>query len=128
MSVWDKLDSSLTKIYLNYQKLREGKRSAASRLHRSVAETGLLHVTLIYSGKLSDIEALGFRTVWDHGEGRAGGQISLENLERLASAPGVRKLAFGKKPRPTLDVSIPQIKARPDVWDFASPSFSGTTG
>jgi subtilisin family serine protease len=127
-SVWNKLDSALAAIYLNYLKSREGDANAAARLHPTVARTGRIHVTLLYSGSLSEIESLGFRTVRDHGEGRADGELDLSNLERLAAVPGVRKLSFGIKPRPNLDMSIPQIEARPGAWDFSAGAFSGTTG
>jgi subtilisin family serine protease len=128
MAVWDKLDSSLAGIYLNYLKVRDEGAQAVTSVHPIVAGSGQLHVTLRYVGDLADIEALGFRTVWKHENGRANGEIALSNVERLTSSPGVIKLSFGRKPRPTLDKSIPQINARPGVWDFTAGAFTGTTG
>ena len=128
MAVWDKLDSSLAGIYLNYLKVRDEGAQAVTSVHPIVAGSGQLHVTLRYVGDLADIEARGFRTVWKHENGRANGEIALSNVEQLTSSPSVIKLSFGRKPRPTLDKSIPQINARPGVWDFTAGAFTGTTG
>jgi len=129
MTVWDKLDSGLTSVYLNYLRVREGGAEAVARVHSAVAGGGRLNVTMRYTGDLSAIEAIGFRTLWNHGQGRVGGTLDLSNLEQLAAHPGVLKLSFGTRPKPMLDKSVPQIRAD-QVWTFSSASkaFSGSTG
>lgn len=128
MSVWNKLDSGLASIYANYLDVRDKGPQAAARVHPVVAKGGgALHITLQYTGELASIEAIGFKTAWCEGPTRAGGEINLANLERLAADPNVFKMSFGSPPQPHLDKSIPDIKAD-KVRSWTGSKFDGRTG
>jgi hypothetical protein len=51
---------------------------------------------------------------------RAGGSLEVADLER------VLKMSYGRHPRPTLDKSVPYIKAN-QIWSFANGAFGGTS-
>src|SRR5688572_27473533 len=109
MSIWNKLDSGLSSIYLNYLQVKEKGRASVARVHPAVAAGGRLNVSLQYTGELAEIEALGFQTIWNTGNGGATGSVDLADLERIAAHSGVLKLSFSKKPKLHLDKSIPNI-------------------
>jgi minor extracellular serine protease Vpr len=100
---WSKLDSALSSMYHDY--LRAGSERK-------------LMVSLFYQGDLSEIETVGFRTVWKGPEGYATGDVMLSHLEQIAAHPGVVRMSFGQEPEPMLDISIPEINVRPDIWDW----------
>jgi subtilisin family serine protease len=128
MSVWNKLDSGLASIYANYLRVREHGPAGVATVHRIVAEGGRLNISLQYTGDLATIEAAGFHTIWKHPGGNATGTVDLADLERLAELPEVLKMSFGRPPRPSLDVSVPDIRARQQVWSINNGTFSGNTG
>lgn len=99
----NKLDSTLSSMYHDHV--------------RAGVDRKLL-VSLFYQGDLGEIEAVGFRTVWRGPEGYATGDVMLSQLEQIAAHPGVLRMSFGQEPEPVLDRSIPEINARPDIWDW----------
>jgi subtilisin family serine protease len=127
--LWNKLDSGLISIYSDYLRVRERGSAAGGAVHSSVARGTGLNVTLYYEGDddLSEIEALGFRTLQKKVAGQATGTIHLEAVERLAAHPKVRKLAFPGRKRAELDLSVPDIHGT-DVWSRNGSVFSGLTG
>lgn len=127
MSVWDKLDSGLASIYANYLHVKRQGPENVGHIHPVVATGPILNVSLQYAGDLAEIEALGFQTVWKEGEGRATGTIDLANIERLTAHPGVLKMSFGRPKKPSLDKSVPDIKAD-QVWSRSGAAFTGNTG
>jgi subtilisin family serine protease len=126
-TVWNKIDSGLSSIYSNYLLVQERGVEGVPYVHPVVAAGGRLNVTLQYTGDLAEIEALGFLTDAQEVPGLATGLIELANLERLAAHPGVRKMSFALPDRPTLDKSIPDIKAN-EVWQRSGGDFTGLTG
>lgn len=128
MTVWNKLDSSLTAIYLDY--LHESERGAAAspRHHSLVPENGRLNVSLHYTGDLAAIEAIGFETTSRSKGGVASGNISLENIPALTEHSGVLRMSYGRRPKTMLDVSVPDINVRGQVWTLAGSVFTGLTG
>jgi subtilisin family serine protease len=127
-SVWNKLDSGLTSIYLDYLHERDRGVPASPRHHPLRPPGGRLNVSLHYTGDLGEIEALGFQTTSRSAVGRASGNIDLGNLERIAEHPGVVRLSYGREPKPFLDVSVPDINVRGQLWTLAGNVFNGTTG
>jgi subtilisin family serine protease len=126
-TIWNKLDSGLSSIYLNYLQVKEKGRASVARVHPAVAAGGRLNVSLQYTGDLAQIEALGFQTIWDTGNGGATGSVDLADLEPIAGHPAVLKLSFSKKPKLHLDKSVPNISAD-QVWSRSGETFSGSTG
>lgn len=102
-TLWNKLDSGLGSRYGDF--LRSG------------ADARLL-VSLFYQGELAEIEAEGFRTVYRGPAGYATGSVLLSEIERIAAHPGVVRLSSGHDAEPMLDASIPQINARPEIWEW----------
>src|SRR5688572_10795234 len=75
---WNKLDRALQIIYANFLLIQKEGREAAPWIHPVLEdERTSLHVVLEYSGDLSAIEALGFETSQDEGEGNANGFVDL---------------------------------------------------
>ncbi|HYM59322.1 MAG TPA: S8 family serine peptidase [Thermoanaerobaculia bacterium] len=128
MSIWSKLDSSLTSIYLDYLHEQERGVAAEPRHHPKVSKEGRLNVAVYFSGDLAELEALGLETTSRSPEGRASGDIHLGNLEQLAAHPAVVRIAYGREPRPILDASVPDINVRGQIWTLAGSVFSGLTG
>ncbi|MCA1613860.1 MAG: S8 family serine peptidase, partial [Acidobacteria bacterium] len=126
-SLWNKLDSGLSAIYSNYLLVRERGIESVSHVHPMVAAGGRLSVSLQYEGELGEIESLGFLTDAREAPGLATGLIDLADLERLALHPAVRKMSFSLPHRPTLDQSIPDVKAN-EVWQRSGEEFTGLTG
>ena len=126
-TVWNKIDSGLSSIYSNYLRVKERGAENVSNQHPIVAAGGQLSVTLQYDGDLSEIEALGFQTTARGVPGMATGTIDLAQLERIAAHPAVLKISFGRKRKPTLDKSVPDVRANA-IWHLSDGVFSGTTG
>ena len=52
-TIWNKLDSGLSSIYLNYLQVKEKGRASVARVHPAVAAGGRLNVSLQYAGDLA---------------------------------------------------------------------------
>ncbi|HYM59323.1 MAG TPA: S8 family serine peptidase [Thermoanaerobaculia bacterium] len=128
MSIWSKLDSSLTSIYLDYLHERDRGVAAEPRHHPMVPKDGRLNGAIYFSCDLAEIEALGFETTSRAPSGSASGDIHLSDLERLASHPAVVRIAYGREPKPLLDASVPDINVRGKIWTLTGSVFSGFTG
>jgi len=126
-TVWNKIDSGLSSIYSNYLLVQKRGVEGVPHVHPAVAAGGRLNVSLQYTGDLAEIEALGFQTVSKGVSGLATGTVDLANLERLSAHPGVLKMSFGRARKPTLDKSVPDIKAD-EIWNLSGGVFSGSTG
>jgi subtilisin family serine protease len=126
-SIWNKLDSGLTSIYMNYLQVKEKGPASVAKVHPVVAEGGRLHVTMAFTGDLGELEPLGAQALRTENPGLAVVALDLADLERIAEHPNVIKLSYGQAPKLMLDKSVPEIHAR-DVWDVADGVFSGTTG
>jgi subtilisin family serine protease len=127
MSIWDKFDSTLASIYLDYLHEMKHGAVAAPRHHSLVPKNGRLNVLLHYTGDLTAIEAMGFETT-SRSKGQASGNIELSNLATLAENPAVVRLAYGREPHTMLDVSVPDINVRGQLWTLTGKTFSGWTG
>lgn len=128
-SVWNKIDLGLAQIYADYLRVREHGRERVPRVHPVAAGDGRINVMLHFTAALAEVQALGFEALRHEDEDRAMGTIDLANLEQLAADPGVLRIAFGQRPEPQLDVSVPDVRAT-DVWTLGPrrDSFSGGTG
>jgi subtilisin family serine protease len=128
-AVWSKLDSGLSSIYSDYLLVRERGLADAGPVHSAVVRGSRLNVTLDYDGDddLSEIEALGFGTLSKKVAGQATGTIALDDVERLAAHPKVRKMSFPLPPQRSLEKSVPDIHAN-QVWSRSGSTFSGLTG
>ena len=135
---WNKFDNTLRIIYSNFLLIQKEGRENAAWIH-PVLEDGRssIHVILNYTGDLSAIEASGFETSQDEGDGRANGFVDLNQLETIADSPGVIELRYGSPPKYDLDDSVTDISARkelsgskPFVWevDRSTGTFSGSMG
>jgi hypothetical protein len=72
-------------------------------------------------------EALGFEPSWREDETRVTGSVDLADLERLAEHEGVERILYGSKGHPTLDLSIPAVRASM-VRARTTTGFFGATG
>lgn len=128
-SVWNKLDTGLSRIYSNYLRVREEGPEQVSRVDPVVAGGARLTAQLQYTDDLDGIRSLGFHTNLEEGPGRATGSLHLDDLEAIAAHPGVVRLSTGYEPSLRLDVSIPDIRAN-QVWTLnkSTGAFGGGTG
>jgi subtilisin family serine protease len=113
-AVWNKADPALGAAYADYLRTAPG----SSRL---------VNVSLYFTGELAELEALGFRPLWREDDNRVAGTVDLAWLEEFAEHPAVERLSVGRPHRPTLDVSVPDIRANL-VWTRSGGTFSGGTG
>lgn len=125
-TVWNKLDLGLASIYSRYRRSREAG-SAGAMADRAASAPERVNASLYYSGALSDIEALGFKTAAAGPAPFASGSFDLANLEQIAAHPGVLKLSVGEARSRTLDLSVPNIRAN-EVWTRSGPTFANWTG
>ena len=128
-SIWDKIDTGLATIYLNFLRVRDEGAASVPHIEPAVAEGNKLHVSLHFTGDIAIVENAGFETTWTNGEGWATGSLRLEDLQNIAGCDEVIVIGWGRKPKPNLKVSVPQIKAD-KVWTLnrASGTFTGPTG
>jgi Subtilase family len=117
LTLWDKIDPGLAALYTKW--LREGGQEAGPGTRISVS----LHAT----APADELAGRGFETTFQEEEDRLAGTIDLADLERLAEHDGVRRIIYGRKGRPLLDQSIPDIAAN-SVWSRSGSTFSGQTG
>jgi subtilisin family serine protease len=128
-----KFDASLRDIHTSFLDLRRGNRDRVYPLHSAALHGGPVSLLLQFGDDLAGIEACGFRTEWAEGH-FARGDIDLADLDAVASHPEVIQLEYGSRPRPLLDTSAPEIRARatstaPGVWAVTSAGvFSGNEG
>lgn len=126
---WNKLDPGLASRYLEFvQKSAEGK--PAGEVREMAAESAAddrIRVSLQYAGDLALIEAVGFETVWSGEQGHATGIVRFADLERISAHPGVLQLMFGAQPTPSLDVSVPDVRANL-VWTRTGATFNDRAG
>src|SRR5438034_1986115 len=128
MSGLEKLDSGLQSIYTSYRDVQRHGAKNVGRVHPIVEKGSDLYLYLTYEPPLAPIEALGFKLVSHESERRAFGRVRLADLEAIAAHPSVKRMETGKKAKPMLDLSIPDIKAD-QVRTLASPGvFTGKTG
>ena len=106
----DKLDQPLKRIHAAHRE-RRMKPPAGPPPEHPIHPT-LYNLTLRYEGSLKEIEKLGFATSWNDYEGLAHGIVDLDNIERIASHPGVIAIEFGERHEPSLFNSAPDIRAR----------------
>lgn len=128
MTDWNKMDDSLSSIYLDYLHEREHGSARAPRLHSHVPKDGKLNLALQYTGDLDEIAALGLEVTSRTTAGRAMVSIPLAILETIVSHPGVLRLSYGRPPRPYLDVSAPDVNVRDQIWTVQGGVFNGATG
>jgi subtilisin family serine protease len=129
MSGLEKLDSGLQSIYTSYRDVQRHGAKNVGRIHPIVEKESNLYLYLTYEPPLAPIEALGFKLVSHENERRALGLVRLADLEAIAAHPAVKRMETGTKAKPTLDISIPDIKAD-QVRTVTPPSgtFTGKTG
>jgi hypothetical protein len=111
MSGLEKFDSGLQAIFTSYRDVQRHGAENVGRIHPTVARGAGLYIYLTYDPPLAPIEALGFKTVSHARERRAYGLVQLQDLEALAAHPAVKRMEVGKKSKPFLDKSIPDIHA-----------------
>src|SRR5215831_7796516 len=129
MSPWDKIDSALSWIYLDFQYEQEHGEPPEPRYHEYIPVGGKINVFLQYSGELSEIQALGFEVTSEPIPNAASGDIVLENLEKIVAHPGVVRMSYGFPSSSTLDVSVFDINvSEGKVWTRSGDVFSGNTG
>jgi subtilisin family serine protease len=126
-AVWKKIDPGLALIYSNYLQVRDLGPETVPAVHPAVRAGGRVLVLVVFTTELVQLEALGFELSRQEDEHRAIGVIDLAELERLANHDGVQRIAAGTKGRPTLDRSIPAIRASM-VRALAGEAFFGATG
>jgi len=126
MSVWDKLNPGLASVYANYLKVKKGE-SVGGHVHRVVAGSQRLNITLTFTGNINEIEPLGFQTTSTPFPGNATGTIDLANVEKLAASPAVVRMSFGRPKKIRLDKSVPDIAAN-KVWTLSGGTFTGDAG
>ena len=117
----DKLDHPLRRIHQAHLELR--RKTTAESPRGAERHPRLYSLSLRYEGSLSEIEKLGFKTSWNDYEGLAHGIVDLDDLERIAAAPGVIAVEFGERHEPSLFNSAPDIRAR-----SIAPADIGTKG
>lgn len=126
-NVWNKIDSGLGQIYVNFLRVRD-QGAATVRPLPVVAEGGPLFVLIQYQGSLEPVQAAGFRTIATDGRGTASGTIRLEDLEAIADCPEVRTIQTGSAHQPDLETSHKQVRAH-EVWSLTPQwSFTGNAG
>ncbi|TDO41860.1 S8 family serine peptidase [Paractinoplanes brasiliensis] len=123
----DKFDSALRRIHWAYQRRLSGAPAGRFRSELPVPDDGLLNVTLQYDGDLATIVPLGFTPIAEEGPGRATGTIDLGAVDALVGSDQVISLRFGEPMAPSLDLSVPDVRANA-VWTLAGGVFTGTTG
>jgi subtilisin family serine protease len=123
----DKFDSALRRIHWAYQRRLSGAPASRSLAELPVPDNGLLNVTLQYDGDLATIMPLGFAPISEEGPGRATGTVDLGAMDALVGSDQVISLRFGEPMAPSLDLSVPDVRANA-VWSLAGGVFTGTTG
>jgi subtilisin family serine protease len=128
-----KFDAELRDIHTSFLDIQRGDRGRVYPLHSAALHGRPVSLLLQFGDDLAGIEARGFRTEWAEGH-FARGDIDLADLEAVASHPEVIQLEYGSRPRPLLNTSAPEIRARatsaaPGVWAVTSAGvFSGNEG
>jgi subtilisin family serine protease len=116
VTLWDKIDPGLGALYARW--LQEGGQEGGPRR---------IGVSLHATASADELAERGFETTFQEDEDRLAGTIDLADLERLAEHDGVRRIIYGRKGKPLLDQSIPDIAANA-VWSRTGSTFSGQTG
>jgi subtilisin family serine protease len=117
VTLWDKIDPGLAALYAKW--LQEGGQDTDPGRRISVS----LHAT----APADELAGRGFETTFQEEEDRLAGTIDLADLESLAELDGVLRIIYGRKGKPLLDQSIPDIGANA-VWSRTGSTFSGQTG
>ena len=105
-SFTSKLDIDLIMIYMKFE--------ADKKNGQPESDAPAYNLSLRYEDNLSEIEKLGFETTTNQLEGFASGNAKLQDIERIASHPGVLSLSYGSKKHKSLDKSVRDMVVRTD--------------
>ncbi|MEL7122423.1 MAG: S8 family serine peptidase, partial [Bacteroidota bacterium] len=136
--IWDKMDSGLQSLYVNFLKLEENEWKKGIWRHPALVDgPQKIFLTLHYTNALSEIEVLGFETDFKKPENAADGLVDLSKLKEIIDHPNVLKLFYGSEMEPFLETSAAEIEARKKngadstfVWTVnqTTGAFTGNTG
>jgi len=118
-TVWNKLDAGMADLYMDYQRVQEVGADEAGDVDPAVLGVDpRIVLTLSYQGDLAPIEALGFETSSDDGQGQASGVLAFEDVERVAQHPNVRLLSVGYPMEPEPDCHNNPVRHTPECDDL----------
>ncbi|MBS3772396.1 MAG: hypothetical protein KGY69_19250, partial [Bacteroidales bacterium] len=108
---WNKLDTELQIIYVNYLEIKKKGKDQVERIHPSIEDTFRLSVMLEFYDNLGEIEEKGFVTTKKINENKVWGRLHLKNLEEIALLDNVKSIKFGEQGKLQLDTSVEYVRA-----------------
>src|SRR6187200_965482 len=101
--MWSKLDKGLKAIYANFLTIRESKDLTNIYVHESLKNSkNIVHVTVVYTGDIENINENSFTLQSIEKEGVANGLLNLEKLAELSNNDQVTKILHGNQYYPLL--------------------------